>query len=156
MARIISSVRLRTWPHSARALEWLAAKGRVVQRTTSQNPASDKWDTSTIMRSRSISARNAAPCSVTPLSVTAAQGHTSSTLPGTLLGWASPLGWFHVSVIIRTPSRYSVRSTAGSSRHTPPSSTVSMAPILPLPGSARMSSGVRTRMRRGNSASSCS
>ena len=84
MARIISSVRLRQWGASARQLEWLAAKGRVLCSATSQNPRSDRWLTSTIMCSRSISAKKARPVSVRPWSASGGQGQTKGAFSFTL------------------------------------------------------------------------
>ena len=138
-ARIISSVRLRVWGASARQLEWLAAKGRVPCSTISQKPLSERWLTSTIMCIRSISARNSKPFPVRPFSVWG-----TSTPPGFRCGLASSFSWFHVRVIMRTPSSYIRRSTPALPLQQAPSSMVSIPLIFPAAAFRRMSAAVYT------------
>ena len=68
-ARIISSVRFLVQGQSALALLWLATKGFFVICSTSKNPASDIWETSTIIPISSMHSTNSLPFFVRPCSV---------------------------------------------------------------------------------------
>ena len=131
MARNMSSVRFRRWGHSALALECDATTGLSVMRNRSQNPGSDRWDTSAYTPSCPISRTKSRPFGDRPRSGSSAQ------LP------LRALALFHTGFTKRTPQPAAVCrfSTLQSSRSAP--STLRNAAVFPVSAAASASAPVR-------------
>ena len=95
-----SSGTLRGWSQTARALEWEKITGASAASSASRMVAGDTWDRSTSMPSRCISRTTSRPNSVSP---PACGSSVAESAQRTLALW--------VSVMYRTPSAYSMRST---------------------------------------------
>ena len=92
MALICASVRLRGWPHTDFAFEWLHSTGRFAMRITSQNVFSEAWERSTATPFSQQAFTNRTPSAVSPAPVSIAAPHRRLSL-------------FQQSVTMRTPRR---------------------------------------------------
>ena len=135
MARNMSSVRFRRWGHSpgSRELEWDAVTGRFARRSTSQNPASEMWETSVCIPSSSIRATNSTPLADRPRSGSRAQEPHRA------------LALFHTGFSSRTPHEATVSRCAMSQSSRSAPSMLSSAAVLCWAAAASTSAPVLQR-----------